>query len=139
MTPTLTRQELEMLAGLPLSELTTLARELERPVPSDLPLGALAPEIVLGYAALAAREGLPLSRYDADELAALPSDELSGLARLCGVAASVSALTASGRRAWKLREKRHASPLVALHLPLFLAPLARYGAAGAADPDAARP
>ena len=122
-----------MLSGLPVAELVALARDLDRPVASDLPLPELAKEIVLGYAALAQTEGLPISRYDADELAALALPELEGLARLCGVAPSVEALCASGSRAWKNREKRHASPLVALHLPLFLTPLARYGAGRPAD------
>ena len=74
----------------------------------------------------AASEGLPLSKYDAEDLAALPETHLQALGEHMGLRrVTVRAMLRQGARTWRIYNKRGSKSPTALLVPLFLAPLAR--------------
>ena len=129
MTPTLTHSERQLLGNIPESELAELAAELSIAVPDRIDGPTLAAQCIVALAQLARTEGLPLSRYDAPDLEALTPEELHALAELCGYPSDLQGMLKAGGKIYKSwRRSRPRSP-IALFLPLFLAPLARYAAA----------
>ena len=73
-------------------------------------------------------EGLPISRYDEEDLHALTPAELAGLAELCGTKPTVKALLKAGARTWRAHRKRRRTSPIAMMLPMLLPALARYAA-----------
>ncbi len=122
----LTEQELAPFRNLPEAGLIELAAELDLLIPERISREVLLIQSIERIAELAQQEGLPLSRYDREDLAALPQQHLAALAELCGVKPTVGALLKAGRQVYKLYEKRRPQSPVAMMLPMLLAPLARY-------------
>jgi hypothetical protein len=72
-------------------------------------------------------EGLPFSKYDRDDLEALPASDRASLARLQGLksSASVSAMVKAGQKVYKTYVKTRPGNPVALLLPTLLPVIAR--------------
>jgi hypothetical protein len=120
-----TDREWEMLAGLPEEDLVSLAVELDIVAPEQIDARALLERCLVSMLERATTEHLPFSKYDQDDLAALPPDQLAAIARLQGTPANVPAIMKVGRTVFKAMEKRKAGNAIALMLPLLLSPLAR--------------
>lgn len=124
-----TASERTMLANMPENDIVELAAELSVSVPETIQREELMQKVIVELARHVRIHGLPLSRYDADDLKALSPLELAGLARLVGVSASVPELLKAGKRAYKTYRNRKATSPIPLMVPTLLAPLARYSAA----------
>ena len=121
-----TPTERAMLDNLPESELVELAAELGVAVPAVIRRQELMEQVMHELACHVRIHGLPLSRYDEEDLAALSPAELAALARLVGVEPRVRDLLRAGRKAYKTYTRRKSSCPIALMVPTLLAPLARY-------------
>ena len=124
-----TASERTMLANMPENDIVELAAELGVSVPETIQREELMQRVIVELARHVRVHGLPLSRYDADDLEALSPVELAGLARLVGVSASVPELLKAGKRAYKAYRNRKATSPIPLMVPTLLASLARYAAA----------
>lgn len=124
-----TASERTMLANMPENDIVELAAELSVSVPETIQREELMQKVIVELARHVRVHGLPLSRYDVDDLEALSPLELAGLARLVGVSASVPELLKAGKRAYKAYRNRKATSPIPLMVPTLLAPLARYSAA----------
>lgn len=124
-----TASERIMLANMPENDIVELAAELSVTVPETIQREELMQKVIVELARHVRVHGLPLSRYDADDLEALSPVELAGLARMVGVSASVPELLKAGKRAYKAYRNRKATSPIPLMVPTLLAPLARYAAA----------
>lgn len=123
-----TASERTMLANMPENDIVELAAELSVSVPETIQREELMQRVIVELARHVRVHGLPLSRYDADDLEALSPVELAGLARLVGVSASVPELLKAGKRAYKAYRNRKATSPIPLMVPTLLASLARYAA-----------
>ena len=129
MKPTLTPGERQILGQIPESDLASLAAELSIAVPDQIDGASLAVECIVSLAQLARTEGLPLSKFDRDDLEYMTVAERTALAELCGYPDDVSGMIKAGTKVYKnWRRTRPRSP-IALMLPVFLPPLARFAAA----------
>lgn len=126
MTSMFTPEERAMLARMPENDIVELAAELGVTVPAVIKREELMERVVAELARHARVHGLPLSHYDKEDLQALSSIELSGLAHLVGVSATVPDLLKAGKRAYKAFSKRKVTSPIPLMVPSLLAPLARY-------------
>ena len=121
-----TASERAMLANMPEIDIVELAAELSVSVPETIQRESLMEKVIVELARHVRVHGLPLSKWDADDLKALSPMELAGLARLVGVPASVPDLLRAGKRAYKAYANRKATSPIPLMVPTLLAPLARY-------------
>ena len=121
-----TPAERSMLDNLPESELVELAAELGVAVPAVIRRNELMEQVLHELACHVRSHGLPLSRYDEEDLHALSPIELAALAKLVGVEPSVKDLLRAGRKAYKTYTRHKSSSPIALMVPTLLAPLARY-------------
>ena len=95
-----TASERTMLANMPENDIVELAAELSVSVPETIQREELMQKVIVELARHVRVHGLPLCRYDVDDLEALSPLELAGLARLVGVSASVPELLKAGKRAY---------------------------------------
>lgn len=123
-----TPAELTLCENLPDGNIIALAAELNLLIPERISRIELLTDAIVQLAELATREGLPLSRYDRDDLADLPSSHLAALARLCRTRPTVDALLKAGQKVYKTYTKHRSQSPIAMMLPMLLAPLARYAA-----------
>ena len=124
---TLTPAELTLCENLPEDNLIELAAELDMLIPERISRPALLSQSIVAIADLASREGLPFSRYDRDDLEALPTSHLRALARLCGSRKeTVDGVLKGGQKVYKMYSRQRPQSPVAMMLPMLLAPLARY-------------
>ena len=121
-----TPAESAILRNIPEPDLVGLAAELDIAVPEQIEREPLVARIILNLDLLARREGLPLSDYDEDDLAALDPTHMRALAELCGAQPSVAGLLKAGRKVYKSYLKHRPHSPIAMLLPTLLAPLARY-------------
>jgi hypothetical protein len=134
--PDLTPEERILLSNIPESDLAELAAELSIVVPDRIDPATLASQCIVCLAQLARSEGLPFSQYDRADLEALSPDELRALAELCGFPSTVDGMLKIGGKVYRTwRRNRPRSP-IALLLPSFLVPLARYASAQALSDQA---
>jgi hypothetical protein len=130
MTALLTPQELAMFDHAPEDDLVDLAIELDVVVPDDIVRAQFLNAVVRNLRDLAAREGLPLSPYDAEDLQDLPPEHLDALARLCSLtpgkkAETIELLLKAGKKVYKVYRKQRSRSQVPMYLPMLLSPLAR--------------
>jgi len=123
-----TPSERAMLANMPENDIVELAAELDVSVPAVIKRVELMEQVIVELARHARVNGLPLSKWDEEDLRDLSPRELTGLARLVGTSATVDDLLKSGKRAYKAYAKRKATSPIPLMVPTLLAPLARYAA-----------
>ena len=124
----LTEEELTLCMNLPEDTLIDLAAELELLIPESISRATLLSQAVVRLAERAQQEGLPFSKYDREDLEALPKPHLDALARLCKATPSVDGLLKSGRRVYKMYQRKRPSSQVALTLPMLLSAVARLAA-----------
>lgn len=124
----LNAEELALFRHIPETDLVELAIELDVPVGETIDRAALLNTVVVSLAQRARAEGLPFSEYDRDDLSALPRDQLTALASLCGVGDSIDDLLKLGRKVFKVYRKQRPRSQISLLLPMLLAPLARHAA-----------
>ena len=130
MTLVLTPEELTMFNNAPEDELVDLAIDLDVMIPDEIVRAQLLTACVHSLKELAQREGLPLSPYDAEDLAQLSQDELNAVARLCGLtpgekAETIERMLKAGKKVYKIYRKHRRRSQVPMYLPMLLAPLAR--------------
>lgn len=121
----LTADELALFAHLPEEQLVELAAELELLVPAEISREALLTEAVGHIVARARVEGLPFSKYDQEDLAALSTAELAALGALCRAPGTPEGLIRAGERVYRMYRKQRPSSQVAMVLPMLLGAVAR--------------
>lgn len=130
MPATLSTEESQVLANIPEGDLIDLAAELDLAVPEEIQRVALTEAILGRLADLGEREGLPLSDYDRDDIEDLPVEHRQALAKLMGTPADVAGMLKAGKKVYRSYRKTRPRSQVALLLPMFLGPLARFVAEG---------
>lgn len=126
-----TPAERAILANMPEDDIVELAAELGVTVPAVIRREELMERVIGELARHARVHGLPLSKWDKDDLVALSPTELGALAHLVGVPATVGDLLKAGKKAYKAYASRKATSPIPLMVPTLLAPLARYVASNA--------
>lgn len=125
---TLSAEEAEQVAFVPVDDLVDLAVELDHIPDSDIDRNELLGDLIPRLYELAQREGLPFSKYDQEDLAELPSEHRAALADAMGWGPEVSAILKGGARVYKKYTKNNKNSQIALLLPCLLKPLARHAA-----------
>ena len=125
----ITDQDWRLLQFVEENELVSLAAELDICAPMQIDARALWEQCVVAIAARAKSDGVPLSKYDHEDVAALTPSQLQTLAGLQGSRATVSAILKAGARAYRRYERSRPSNPIALHTPSLLAPILRAAAA----------
>lgn len=121
-----TPAELALYSNIPEGDLVELAAELDMAVPEQVIREELLTHIVVSLAQLARREGLPFSRYDKDDLEALPPEDFRALASLCGVSPDMRSFLKAGEKVYKQYRKQRPKSPVPLLLPTLLPSVARH-------------
>ena len=119
-------REWELLKGLPVRQIVELAADLEIVAPAEIDRRNLLSLCVPRIVARARVEGLPFSKYDREDLEALPPELLAAIADLQQVRTpSVNNVIRAGERVYRrYQNERPASP-VAMCLPMMLTAVAR--------------
>ena len=119
--------EWESLARLPVRDLVELAADLGLVAPAEVDGRALVEQCLPALREWIQSYGLPVSKYDREELQNLPASQLRALGRLCGLeAVSVRRLIRDGTRTVnKLGKMQHYESIVMM-LPMLLTAIARY-------------
>jgi hypothetical protein len=130
MSATITDEEWSFLSGIPEHDLVEMAIDLDILVPERIDARALMDRCILCVIDRARAEGLPFSKYDRDDLAALPPIHLAAIARLQGLSsgASVDRILRVGQRVYRAYQKTRPDNAVALLLPSLLPALSRIAA-----------
>ncbi len=126
----LTHAEWKLLSSLPTNDLVQLAGELNILIPSYINrkslLGRCVPLIVERGRKMG---GLPLSKYDKDDVEALNREQLAALAALQGIRGrpTVAAVLRVGARVHKASQKASmGNDPVAYMVPILLGPIVRH-------------
>lgn len=130
MSTPLTDEEWAFLSAIPEQDLVEMAVDLDILVPREIDRRALIERCLPMILERAQQEGLPFSKYDRDDLAALPPEHLAAIARLQGLdeGASVGKVLRAGRKVYKTYQKTRPGNAIALLLPSLLPALARVAA-----------
>lgn len=128
----LTDDEWALMSGFPVSNLVDLAADLDLAPPEQIDRRALLNQCVPRMVDRFRAEGIPLSKYDQDDLEALSPAQLEAIARLQGVKgrATVAAVLKVGRTVYKTYQKNRPDNPVALMVPSLLTAVARAADAG---------
>lgn len=123
----ITDDEWSVLERLPEEELIALAVEMDIVVPERIEGRALLDRCVPAIVERARTQGLPFSKYDTEDLQALPDDQLRAIGRLQGLKGkvSVASVLKAGKAVYKKYDKAGGSSAMALMLPLLLPAVAR--------------
>jgi hypothetical protein len=129
MDPTLTDAEWHSIQSIPEVDLVDAAIDLDIPVPARVDPRELVARIAAGLLERARRDGLPLSKWDREDLESLDAAARAALGRACNVpSGAVDALLKAGERAdaaWKRKSPKAESALL---VPTLLPVLARLAA-----------
>ena len=127
MSALLTMEELEPLRRLPDDVLVDMAADLDICIPETFDVQALVEACIPRIIERGMEEGLPLSKYDAEDLATLSQSELDALGRLQGLKTptTVAAVVRKGQRVYKWYRRNRPDNPVALMLPMLLPAVAR--------------
>lgn len=122
-----TDDEWESLARLPVRDLLDLAADLSLLAPAEVERRVLMEQCVPVLCEWVSRHGLPVSKYDREELESLPTRHLRALGRLCGIEkVSVQRLIRDGTRLANKFGKTKDYEAVVMMLPMLLTAIARY-------------
>jgi len=104
-----------------------MAADLDICIPETFDAKTLIEQCIPRIIERGMEEGLPISKYDAEELAALPQAELDALGRLQGLKTptTVAAVIRKGQRVYKWYRRNRPDNPVALMLPMLLPAVAR--------------
>lgn len=125
-----TEAELGLYANLPETDLVDLAIELDIPVGESISRQELLEAVIPQLADLAAREGLPFSRFDLEDLQALPREHLAALARVLRVSPEPGAIVKAGEKLYRTYQNKRQRSQIPLVVPMMLPTLARFLATG---------
>jgi hypothetical protein len=123
----LTDAEQSLLDRIPEKDLAEMALDLDLLLPAEIDRHDLTHRCLEALYERAGDEGLPLSKYDRGDLAALPDAHLEALGRHLGISGpvTVKAILRRGARTWRLYRKQRPNSATALLVPTLLGPLAR--------------
>ncbi len=122
----LTREEAQGLDYLPDKDLADWAVDLDMVPEEEIDRLALVEELIPRLMSVAQREGLPFSKYDAQDLSDLPPTHREALARAMGWRSDVRQMIRAGERVWKIYRKNRPGSQIPIMLPVLLRPLARF-------------
>lgn len=124
---TLTEAEWRLLSSVSVDDLVELAVELDVLAPEEIDRRALLERCVPLIVERAREEGLPFSKYDADDLRTLSPELLTALGRLQGLKGEVTvdSVLKAGRKVYRQYQKHRRNSTVALLLPSLLSAVAR--------------
>jgi hypothetical protein len=122
----LTDQETRGLDYLPDKDLADWAVDLDLMPETEIDRLDLLQAMVPRLLALAQQEGLPFSKYDAQDLDELPPEHRRALARAMGWREDTRAMIRAGSKVWKNYRKNRTGSQIPLMLPVLLGPLARF-------------
>jgi len=120
--------EMQTLAMVPDQELAAMAADLSLLPDEEIDRKAMVEAMIPRLLAVAKMEGLPFSKYDADDLEELPTHHREALAKAMGWSTSVRAMLRAGGKVYKIYRKERTNSQIPLMLPLMLPMLARYAA-----------
>ena len=120
--------ELQAIALVPDVDLADLAIDLDLIPDAEINRRSLMTELIPRLLELARREGLPFSRWDGEDLEALPSAHREALASCMGWDSSVEGMLRAGKKIYKTYRKTRPRSQVPIFLPILLAALARHAA-----------
>ena len=123
----ITDSDWEHLRNMPEEELVELAVDLEILVPPSIDHRGMLERCVIAIVDRALLEGLPLSKYDRDDVEALIPEHLRAIAALLKLAsgASTDAVMRAGQKVTKRYRKKYPNSPMALAVPSLLVPIAR--------------
>ncbi|HJN75371.1 MAG TPA: hypothetical protein QGF58_15690 [Myxococcota bacterium] len=124
----LSTTEAAQVEFVPVGDLVDLAVELDHIPDQDIDRLELLAELIPRLYELAQRDGLPFSKYDAEDLAELPTEHRAALAEAMGWDSDVSAILRGGGKVYRRYAKNKKNSQIALLLPCLLRPLARHAA-----------
>lgn len=122
----LTDAEAEAVRFVLVGDLVELAVELDFMPPEEVDRRQMLDELIPRLFELAQREGLPFSKYDAEDLAELPHEHRQALAEAMGWATDTSSIVKAGEKVYRRYRRDRRGSQVALLLPTLLKPLARH-------------
>lgn len=124
---TLTEIEFSPVQQLPIESLVDLAAELEIVVGAQIDRRDLTTLCVLALVDHGKREGLPFSKYDADDLDALSQADRDAIAVLMGLAAGsrTASILKAGAKVYKRYQNKRIDHPIPLMLPMLLSAVAR--------------
>ncbi|MCA9569482.1 MAG: hypothetical protein KC656_16660 [Myxococcales bacterium] len=127
MTLTLTDDEYQPLVALPIEQIVDLAAELDLVAPERIDRRELVSLCVLALVDHGKANGLPFSKYDADDLQELSQEDLDAIGRLQGLSgrATVPAVLKAGQKVYKTFSARRVDHPIPLMLPMLLSAVAR--------------
>lgn len=126
MTFQLNHAELALMALTPEVDLVDLAVELDYVPEAQIDRVQLLGDLVPRLYELAQREGLPFSKYDAEDLGDLPKDHRAALADSMGWPSAVPDMIKRGEKVYRIYRRKRTNSSVAQLLPCLLAAVARY-------------
>ncbi len=126
----LTDAEWQSIRTLPEVDLVDAAIDLDIPVPSQVDARDLMGRVAVAVLERAKRDGLPLSRWDRDDLEAIDATARAALAKWCNVAPTVDAMLKAGERADGTWKRRSPKAEAAMLVPALLPVLARLASGG---------
>lgn len=123
---TLSDSEFAGFQMLPEADLADLAVELEVVPEAEIDARGLLSDLVVRIFDRAQSEGLPFSKYDRDDLEALPETHRKALAAAMGWPNDVNGMLKQGGKIYKEYRKTHINSQVAVMLPLLIGAVARH-------------
>jgi hypothetical protein len=123
---TLSDTEFAGFQMLPEADLADLAVELEIVPESDIDARGLLSALVVRILERAKSDGLPFSKYDRDDLEALPEHHRKALADAMGWPTEIKSMLKQGGKVYKEYRKVRRNSQVAVMLPLLLGAVARH-------------
>lgn len=126
----ITDEEWVVLQRIPEQDLVELAIDFDILVPREIDARGLLNECLHRALERAGEEGLPFSKYDREDLVALPAPHLAAIARLQGLTseADVDQVLKVGRKVYRTYQAQRPGNAFALLLPSLLPALARIAA-----------
>ncbi|MBT3217838.1 MAG: hypothetical protein HN348_01995 [Proteobacteria bacterium] len=126
----ITDQEWQMLEAIPEGMLVDLAADLDICPPERIDHRALFEQCVVAIVARGRQESLPFSKYDREDLEALPPPHITAIGRLQQIQGQVTVddVLRVGARVYKFYQRNRPDNPLALMLPSLLTAVARQAA-----------